>query len=98
MARQLVVKLHGLHGDRAKQLAELEEKTETLAMRHDTLSLNARARVIRTVKEQCAHRHRFDSLQHASRLIGDWIDFYNYQRPHQALNMRTPAEAFTLAA
>ncbi|WP_423601090.1 integrase core domain-containing protein [Roseateles sp. MS654] len=44
------------------------------------------------------HRHRFESLQHASRLIGDWIYFYNHRRPHQALNMKTPAEAFALAA
>ena len=51
-------------------------------------------RVIRTLKEQCVHRHRFESLQHASHLIGDWIHFC----PHQALNMRTLAEAFALAA
>ena len=54
-------------------------------------------RVIRTIKEQCAHRHRFESLQHASRVLGDWIRFYNQQRPHQALNMKTPAEAYALA-
>lgn len=55
-------------------------------------------RVIRTLKEQCAHRHRFETLQHAARVIGDWIGFYNNKRPHQALNMKTPAEAFALAA
>ena len=55
-------------------------------------------RVIRTLKEQCAHRHRFESIQHANRVIGDWISFYNNRRPHQALAMRTPAEAFRLAA
>ena len=55
-------------------------------------------RVIRTLKEQCVHRHRFESLQHASRIIGDWSGFYNRQRPHQALKMKTPAEAFALAA
>lgn len=55
-------------------------------------------RVIRTLKEQCAHRHRFETLQHASRVIGDWIRFYNHQRPHQALNMKTPAQAYALAA
>lgn len=55
-------------------------------------------RVIRTLKEQCAHRHRFESLQHASRVIGDWIQFYNHRRPHQALAMKTPAEAYALAA
>lgn len=55
-------------------------------------------RVIRTLKEQCVHRQRFESLQHANRVIADWIGFYNHQRPHQALNMKTPAEAYALAA
>jgi putative transposase len=55
-------------------------------------------RGIRTLKEQCVHRHRFESIQHAARVIGDWIGFYNNRRPHQALAMRTPAEAFRLAA
>ena len=47
-------------------------------------------RVIRTLKEQCVHRHRLETLQHASRVITDWIGFYNYRRPHQALAMKTP--------
>jgi putative transposase len=55
-------------------------------------------RVIRTLKEQCVHRHRFETLQHASRIIGDWILFYNTRRPHQALGMKTPAEAYALVA
>ncbi len=55
-------------------------------------------RLIRTLKEQCVHRHRFESIQHATLVIGDWIAFYNHRRPHQALAMRTPAEAFRLAA
>jgi putative transposase len=55
-------------------------------------------RLIRTLKEQCVHRHRFETLQHASRVIADWISFYNHRRPHQALGMRTPAEAYALAA
>ena len=42
--------------------------------------------------------HRFETLQHASRVIADWIGWYNHQRPHQALNMKTPAEAYALAA
>ena len=32
-------------------------------------------RVIRSLKEQCIHRQRFDSIQHATRAIGDWISF-----------------------
>ena len=55
-------------------------------------------RVIRTLKEQCVHRHRFETIQNASRVIGDWIGFYNNERPHQALNMRTPVATFKLAA
>ena len=47
-------------------------------------------RVIRTLKEQCIHRQRFDSLHHATRTISDWIAFYNHRRPHQALDMKTP--------
>ncbi|MCK6377060.1 integrase core domain-containing protein [uncultured Zoogloea sp.] len=54
--------------------------------------------MIRTLKERCIHRHRFETLQHASRVIGDWVQFYNHQRPHQALEMTTPVEAFALAA
>ncbi len=55
-------------------------------------------RVIRTLKKQCVHRRRFESLTHAMRTIGDWIHFYNYQRPHKALKMKTPAEAYALTA
>jgi putative transposase len=55
-------------------------------------------RVIRTLKEQCAHRHRFESQQHASRVTSDWIQFYNHRRPHQALGMKTSAQAYALAA
>ena len=54
--------------------------------------------LIRSLKEKCAHRQRFESLAHASRAIGDWIQFYNHRRPHQALGMKVPTEAFKLAA
>ena len=55
-------------------------------------------RVIRTLKDQCVHRHRLEALQHASREIGDWIGFYNHRRPHQTLKMNTFTEAYALAA
>lgn len=55
-------------------------------------------RVIRTLKEQCVHRNRFETIQHANRAIADWIHFYNTKRPHRSLEMRTPAEQFKLAA
>jgi hypothetical protein len=30
----------------------------------------------------------------AERVIGEWIDFYNTERPHSALGGATPAEAY----
>ncbi|MEO7431761.1 MAG: integrase core domain-containing protein [Dokdonella sp.] len=55
-------------------------------------------RVIRTLKDQCVHRHRFDSQHHGSRVICDWIQFYNSRLPHQALGMKSPDKAYALAA
>jgi putative transposase len=51
-------------------------------------------RAIRSVKEQCVHRHRFETLQHASRVLGDWIGFYNQRRRHQALGMNNPEQTY----
>ena len=31
----------------------------------------------------------------AERVIGEWIDFYNTERPHSSLGGQTPAEAST---
>jgi AraC-like DNA-binding protein len=53
-------------------------------------------RVIRTLKEQCIHCQRFDSLQHAGRIIGDRIQYYNDRRSDQAPDMKSPAEALGL--
>ena len=33
-------------------------------------------------------------LQGRAGLIGEWIDFYNTERPHSALDGQTPAEAY----
>lgn len=51
-------------------------------------------RVIRTPKEQCVHRHRFESKVRAAWVIADWIAFYSQQRPHQALKMMAPDAAY----
>ncbi|WP_197457653.1 IS3 family transposase [Snodgrassella sp. CFCC 13594] len=54
-------------------------------------------RLIRTIKEQCVHRHSFESLQHANWVLSDLIQFYNKVRPRQALGMKTPAEVYALS-
>lgn len=55
-------------------------------------------RVIRTLRDPCVHRYRFESLQHVSRVVGDRIGFHNHQRPHKDHGMRTPADVYVLAA
>ncbi|MFM5356626.1 integrase core domain-containing protein [Aeromonas veronii] len=41
---------------------------------------------------------RFEALQRARQVIGDWIQFYNQKFQHQALKMKTPAHACVQAA
>ncbi|MBP6116402.1 MAG: transposase [Neisseriaceae bacterium] len=47
-------------------------------------------RLIRTVKEQCLWLHNFKSLSAARLALGRWFQFYNHERPHQALKMKVP--------
>jgi putative transposase len=49
-------------------------------------------RVIRTIKEQRIHHQQFETPHHASRVLRDWIGFYNQKLPHQALRMLTPKQ------
>lgn len=57
-------------------------------------------RVIRALKEQCVHRHRFESQVRATRVIADCIALYNQQSPHQAVAALAPGAPYaaTLAA
>jgi len=49
-------------------------------------------RFIRSFKEECAWLNNFDSLDQARAVISKWADWYNTERPHQALNYKTPKE------
>jgi putative transposase len=47
-------------------------------------------RLIRTMKEQCLFRHRFETQQqHAACIRSDWIQFYKTRWLRQALRMRS---------
>ena len=50
-------------------------------------------RFIRTLKEQCIYLHRFQSLEEARRLIGEFIARYNHAWLIERLGYRTPVQA-----
>ena len=51
-------------------------------------------RLWRSLKYEAVYlRERADGFE-ARRVIGEWIDFYNTERPHSALGGKTPAEAY----
>jgi putative transposase len=39
-------------------------------------------RLIQALKEQCVPLRPFETQQHTSRMISDWIQFYNAERKH----------------
>ena len=70
-----------------------------------TISMDGRGRCMdnifverlwRCLKYEEVYLHDYDAV--AERVIGEWIDFYNVERPHSALAGRTPAEAYEASA
>ena len=51
-------------------------------------------RLWRSLKYEAVYLHDLTDGFVAERVIGAWIDFYNTERPHSALDGRTPAEAY----
>ena len=51
-------------------------------------------RLWRSLKYEAIYLHEIADGFSARRLIGDWVRFYNLERPHAALDGRTPAEAY----
>ena len=51
-------------------------------------------RLWRSLKYEAVYLHDLTDGFKAEQVIGDWIDFYNTERPHSALAGRTPAEAY----
>lgn len=55
-------------------------------------------RFFRTLKEECIWLNNFKSSDEAFVVISKWIDKYNNERPHSALNYRSPMEFRRLLA
>src|SRR6202522_4246501 len=51
-------------------------------------------RVWRSVKYEEVYLKAYESVGHARRSIGDYINLYNQRRPHSSLEDRTPDEAY----
>jgi transposase InsO family protein len=52
----------------------------------------------KTMKIELLRGRKFADLDEAQAAIDDWVEEYNHRRPHQALDMATPAERFTKTA
>ena len=48
----------------------------------------------RTLKYDYVYLHEYNSPKDARRQIAGSINDYNYERPHQSLDYRTPAELY----
>jgi putative transposase len=55
-------------------------------------------RLWRSLKYECVYLHAFENGREASTMIGNWITFYNQQRPHSTFNGQTPAEVYNAMA
>ena len=68
-----------------------------------TISMDGRGRCMdnifierlwRSLKYEAVYLHELTDGFKAERVIGEWIDFYNTERPHSSLDGQTPAEAY----
>lgn len=55
-------------------------------------------RLWRTVKVEEVYLHDYQTVAEAMLGLGRHFDFYNFERPHQALGYQTPAEVYGVAA
>lgn len=51
-------------------------------------------RLWRSLKYECVYLHAFETGSELRVGLGQWITYYNTQRPHSRLAGRTPAEAY----
>ena len=51
-------------------------------------------RLWRSLKYEAVYLHELGDGFVAERVIGDWLGYYNTQRPHSSLGGKTPCEAY----
>jgi len=86
----------GSHFTSPKYLERLQREEIKISMdgRGRALDNIFTERLWRTIKYEEVYLHEYASPKEAYRQLADYIRFYNFQRPHQALDYRTPAQVF----
>jgi len=51
-------------------------------------------RLWRSCKYECVYLHAFENLRDAQEKIGNWMDYYNHDRPHSTFDDFTPDEVY----
>jgi putative transposase len=51
-------------------------------------------RLWRTIKYEEVYLHEYSTPREARQSLGEYIEFYNHDRPHQALDYQTPADTY----
>jgi putative transposase len=91
-----------LNSDQGSQFTS-PRYTKILLAAEILISMDGRGRVLdnifterlwRSVKYEEVYLHDYDSPKAARQGLRRYFDFYNYQRPHQSLANRTPAEIY----
>ena len=76
---------------------------DTLKTHHISISMDGRGRYLdnifverlwRTVKQECIYLNEFASVIELKKALTKYFEYYNYQRLHQALDYRTPADVY----
>ena len=76
---------------------------ESLEQRNVQISMDGRGRAMdnvfserlwRSVKYEEVYLNDYATVSEARQGIGNYIDFYNQERPHQSLSYKTPAEVY----
>jgi putative transposase len=79
------------------------EFTQVLKQAEVKISMDGRGRWIdnrfierlwRSLKYECVYLHAFETGSEARRGIGNWISYYNRDRPHSGIGGLTPDEAY----
>ena len=79
------------------------EFINTLLQRKIKISMDSKGRCLdnifverlwRSLKYECIYLQSLGSVKEAREEISKYFKFYNYERPHQSLNYRTPAEIY----